>query len=211
MSEENLYRISNWLTNNASRIAEFSLNEPASDEQINKLKNSILKQLPDDFINFYKTYNGINDEENMGNFFYGMLLFSIDDIISDQEFRISQSKGNPLILLNHCDPEIDGTNIYNLNWVGFGSDGSRCSLRLDLSPSGKGTYGQIIFIDGTYNVGLLIANSMTDLINKFANDLETGMYSLNEEALEDEQHFLETAQEIDIENWHHIERWKKYV
>ena len=67
------------------------------------------------------------------------------------------------------------------------------------------------FIDGDHNVGLLIANSITELIANFANDLDKGLYSLNEEALEDEQHFLEADAQIDIANWHKIEKWKGYV
>ena len=211
MTDNNLVRISDWLTNNAPRIAEFSLNKPATEEEFNKLKNLIAKQLPEDFINLYKTYNGMNYGENMGNFFYGMQFLSLDSIIADQEFRIEQSKDISPIPLNHFDKEIDGTNFNNLNWIALCFDGSRSYLRLDLSPSDKGTYGQIIFVDGDYNVGLLIAHSITELIENFANDIDKGLYSLNEEALEDDQHFLEVNTQIDIINWHKIDKWKEYV
>jgi cell wall assembly regulator SMI1 len=211
MTDNNLQRVINWLTINASRIVEFSLNKPATDEQISNLQKHFDKKLPEDFINLYKTYNGMNDEENMGNFFYAMPFLSIDNIIADKEFRNTQSKDIAPIPLNHFDKEIDGTNFYNPNWLALCFDGSRSYLRLDLSPSDKGTYGQIIFVDGDYNVGLLIANSITALIANFANDIDKGLYSLNEEALEDEQHFLEADTQIDIINWHKIEKWKNYV
>lgn len=211
MTDNNLTRIIHWLTINAPGIVEFSLNEPATDEAISKLQNLFDKELPKDFINLYKTYNGMNDDENMGNFFHALSLLSIDNIIADKEFRISQSKDLAPIPLTHFDKEIDGSNVYNPNWVALCFDGSRSYLRIDLSPSDKGTYGQVIFIDGDYNVGLLIANSITELIANFANDLDKGLYSLNEEALEDEQHFLEADAQIDIANWHKIEKWKGYV
>jgi cell wall assembly regulator SMI1 len=211
MTDSNLVRIVNWLTANAPRIVEFSLNKPATDEDISKLKNQFDKELPEDLINLYKTYNGMNDEENMGNFFYALPFLAIGEIIADKEFRVSQSKDISQISLTHFDKEIDGTNFYNPNWVALSFDGSRSYLRVDLSPSDKGTYGQIIFVDGDYNVGLLIAKSITELIANFANDIDKGFYTLNEEALEDEQHFLEVDAEIDIMNWHKIEKWKDYV
>lgn len=211
MIDKNLQRVINWLTINARRIVEFSLNEPATDEQISNLQKHFDKELPDDFINLYKTYNGMNDEENMGNFFYALSFLSIDKIIADKEFRNTQSKDFEQIPLSHFDKEIDGANLYNPYWVALGFDGSRSYLRLDLSPSEKGTYGQIIFVDGEYNVGLFIASSIAALIENFANDIDKGLYCLNEEALEDEQHFLEVDTPIDIVNWYHIEKWKTYI
>ncbi|MBL0274178.1 MAG: SMI1/KNR4 family protein [Chitinophagaceae bacterium] len=211
MTDINLQRVINWLTINASRIVEFSLNKPATDEQISNLQKHFDKELPGDFINLYKTYNGMNDEENMGNFFYALPFLSIDNIIADKEFRNTQSKGIAQIPLTHFEKEIDGSNFYNPNWIALCFDGSRSYLRLDLSPSDNGTYGQIIFVDGDYNVGLLIAHSINELIFNFAEDIDKGLYSLNEEALEDEQHFLEADTQIDIINWHKIDKWKNYV
>lgn len=211
MTDINLQRVINWLTINASRIVEFSLNKPATDEQISNLQKHFDKELPGDFINLYKTYNGMNDEENMGNFFYALPFLSIDNIIADKEFRNTQSKGIAQIPLTHFEKEIDGSNFYNPNWIALCFDGSRSYLRLDLSPSDNGTYGQIIFVDGDYNVGLLIAHSINELIFNFADDIDKGLYSLNEEALEDEQHFLEADTQIDIINWHKIDKWKNYV
>lgn len=211
MTDSNLNRVTNWLKTNAPRIEAFSLNQPATDDEISKLKHLVRKELPEDFINLYKTYNGMNYIENMGNFFYGMQYLPLDNIIADQHHRIEQSKDNQVIPLIHFDKEIDGTNFHNLNWVAVCFDGSRSYLRLDLSPSDKGTYGQIIFVDGEYDVGLLIANSIKELIANFANDIDKGFYSLNEEALEDGQHFLEVDTQIDLINWHKIAKWKDYL
>jgi cell wall assembly regulator SMI1 len=211
MIDNSLNRITGWLTHNAPRIVEYSLNKPATETEVLRLEQAFKKELPGDFISLYKTYNGINGEENMGNFFYGMLFLTIDSILADQEFRLTQSKDIGIIPLKHFDKEINGTDFYNPNWIALSFDGSRSYLRLDLSPSATGKYGQVIFVDGEYNVALLIADSIGALINNFANDLDNGLYSLNEEALEDGQHFLETVAGIDIVNWHNIEQWKKYV
>lgn len=57
----------------------------------------------------------------------------------------------------------------------------------------------------------MIANSITEFIANFTNDIHNGLYSTNEEALKSEQHFLEVHTQIDIINCHKIENWKVYV
>ncbi len=191
----------------APRIVEYSLNEGATPEDFENLEMVIKNKLPDDFKELYKTHNGLNDEDNWGNFFYGMPFFSIADIITECEFRSNQSKNIALISLNTFDPQIDGSNIYNLNWLSIGS-GSDCNLFVDLAPSNKGSYGQVIFIDETYRVGILVANSVSELVVNFATDLKNNLYSLNSDALEDGQHFLETDSSIDLANWFNVDKWK---
>ncbi|MDB5200952.1 MAG: hypothetical protein JWQ27_361 [Ferruginibacter sp.] len=211
MIQTSITEITDWLKTHANRIVEYSLNPPASDSEMERLKNLTPHPLPQDYLAMYKTYNGMNDEENWGNFFYGMLFYPVEEVLSDHEFRVAQSKDVAMIPLKHADAGIDKSNFYNPDWIGLASDGARSSLRLDLSPTSEGDYGQVIFVDGDQQVALLIANSVTELLGNFSQDLKSGLYSLNEEALEDGQHFLEPAQSIDIGNWHHVEKWKKYL
>lgn len=60
-----------------------------------------------------------------------------------------------------------------------------------------------------YEVGILVADSMTQLIENFLSDLEHGLYQLNEEALEDDNEFLECDESIDLINWHNSEKWAR--
>jgi cell wall assembly regulator SMI1 len=153
----------------------------------------------------------LNDEENHGNLFYGMLFYTIDEILQELTFYREVTATNPAQPLRRADAGIDTAHLYNPGWVPFGSDGSRCRLVLDLAPAPGGQYGQIIFVDGEYNVALLIAPSAAALTGQFANDLQNGLYALNEEAMEDDNHFLEPDTTIDIVNWHHIDKWKHYT
>ena len=210
MKDNNLGAIIEWLSINAPRITEFSLNKPATEIDIDRLKKTFEKDIPQDFIDLYYTYNGMNREKNNGNFFYAFLFLSIDDIIANKQFSNAQSKGQLPIKLNSYDKEIEGTNIYNPNWLAFGFDGARSYLILDLSPAENGTFGQIIFIDGDHLVGILIANSITELIEKFAKDINNGLYSLDEEALEDQEHFLAVDDSIDLLYWYNIAKWKHH-
>ena len=58
-----------------------------------------------------------------------------------------------------------------------------------------------------YNVGFLVAKSIEDLVSVFLNDLNNQFYFLSEDALDDDQEFLEADSTIDIINWHDSERW----
>jgi cell wall assembly regulator SMI1 len=205
---ENFKVIDKWLGKNAEKILKFSLQNPATKDQIRKLDNEIGKLLPEDFKGLYLWHNGMSDEKNVGSLFFGMDIFTIDKIIEEYNDRKKISQ-NDIVPLEKFDKEIDGSNIFNVNWLKFGSDGSRTGLYLDFSPAKEGKYGQIIFIDDEYSVGILVADSISDLIEQFIKDINNGLYSLNHDALEDSVHFLESDSSIDIINWNTSERWKR--
>lgn len=54
-----------------------------------------------------------------------------------------------------------------------------------------------------------MANSTKELIENFKNDLENNLYQLDEDALEDGNHYLTADQRIDIVNWETSEIWKR--
>jgi cell wall assembly regulator SMI1 len=206
MIETGLAAIEEWLRTNAEKIAALSLQKPAIERELQELEKAISKELPQDFKQLYRWHNGLTDDENPGNLFFGMDFFPIDRIISEHCERTEQTQK---FALEKADPEIDATNIFNPGWVKFGFDGSHTGLYLDLSPTETGQYGQIIFIDEELETGILVANSTTDLVNNFAKDLENGLYSLNPSALEDGHHYLEADKSIDIINWFASERWHR--
>jgi cell wall assembly regulator SMI1 len=206
--EDNFKKIENWLRENAEKIIEFSLQESATINEISNLERVIGKNLPDDFKNLYFWHNGLDDDENFGSLFYGMDFFPIDRIIAEYHSK-KENYSYETIPLNKTDTEINPSNIYNMDWVKFAFDGSHTSLYLDLAPTNKGNYGQIIFIDDECSTGILVANSTAQLVENFRNDLENNLYHLDEDALEDENHYLTTDPKIDIINWETSEEWKR--
>ncbi len=200
-------KIENWLNENAGKITEFSLLEPASENEINKLEKAINKTLPKDFKELYLWHNGLCDDGNVGSLFFGMDFYPIERIL--EEYHSKEKFSSENISLKKADKEIDKSNIYNSDWVKFAFDGSHTSLYLDLRPTIEGKYGQIIFIDDEYETGILVADSTSQLVSDFAKDLDDNLYHLSEDALQDENHYLETDQSIDIVNWQSSERWKR--
>ena len=206
--EQDLEKIENWLKGHAQRIFNHSLQRPATEIQFDELEKTIGKSLPADFKALYLWHNGLDDEENFGSLFYGMDLFPIDRIIEQYLYK-KDNDASENIPLQKADKEIDPDNIDNIDWIKFAFDGSHTGLFIDLAPSSNGNYGQIIFIDNEYETGIVVANSTAELVKSFKNDLENDLYQLDEDALEDGNHYLTTDPRIDIINWETSEIWKR--
>lgn len=200
--------IENWLMENAKKILNLSLQKPATEDEIKELETATGKNLPGDFKELYLWHNGLNDQENFGSLFYGMDFFPVSRIIEEYRYK-KEHYASENIPLKKADKEIDSVSMYNTNWIKFAFDGSHTSLLIDLAPASQGTYGQIIFIDDEYETGILVANSTAELIEKFKNDLENNLYQLDEDALEDENHYLTADKTIDIVNWETSEIWNR--
>lgn len=200
--------IEKWLMENAIKILNLSLQKPATEDEIKELETATGKNLPGDFKELYLWHNGLNDQENFGSLFYGMDFFPVSRIIEEYRYK-KEHYASENIPLKKADKEIDSASMFNINWIKFAFDGSHTSLLIDLAPASQGTYGQIIFIDDEYETGILVANSTAELIEKFKNDLENNLYQLDEDALEDENHYLTADKAIDIVNWETSEIWNR--
>ncbi|MDR0230462.1 MAG: SMI1/KNR4 family protein [Flavobacteriaceae bacterium] len=205
--EENLKKVEAWLLEHANKIATYSLQSGATVQELKELEEEFGDILPDDFKQLYLWHNGMSDDENMGNLFYGMEFCSLEKVI--RYFRDNKSQKQEKYPLQQVDRGIDASDIYNENWIMFGHDGSRTKLYIDLKPTSAGTRGQVIFIDEEAEVGILVANSIEELIEKFVSDLSDGLYELNEDALEDDEHFLEVDQSVDLVNWSMSDEWQR--
>ena len=201
-----LENIENWLKMNANKIAELSLQEPATEEQIEELESAIGKTLPQDFKELYQWHNGLTSEDNLGSLFFGLDFLPIEQVLDEYYDRESY---DPIGPLEKYDKEIDPSNVLNPHWIKFGFDGAHTGLYMDLAPSEQGKYGQIIFVDDEYDTAILVANSITELVANFVKDLEDGLYYLHPEALEDNNHYLQTDTANDIVNWQSSEKWSR--
>lgn len=203
--KENLKFIELWLHKHAKRIIGQSLNSPVVVLDLDNFEKETNLELPQDFKDLYLWHNGMNDTENLGSLFQGMEFLSLKDIENKRDIDLE----NQQFSLDYADPEINSHNSHNQKWIVFAHDGGRTGLYLDLDPTEKGKLGQIIFIDHDYDVGILVADSIAELVKQFLTDLEDNLYFLNEDALEDGNEFLETDSTIDIINWHNSKRWAR--
>jgi len=195
--------IEQWLVNNANDIFN-SLNEPAEEKGIKEISTLINLKLPNDFKKLYLVHNGIDDSK-MANLFYGFTFNPIEEIINDINLFSTLKNNNDI--LKYTDKGINDTYMFSNNRLPIGSDSSHCYICLDLNPSNEGTYGQVILLDTEYNIALLLASSISELLNIFINDLKNNKYYLAEDALEDEVEWLQPIDEIDVNNWWKTSRW----
>lgn len=100
--QNNLQRIEQWLSQHAAKIKQDSLNPPATLQQLNELEQLIKQSLPEDFKALYLWHNGLSDERNLGNLFYAMDFFPIEQVIEQVHQRADMV--DQLIALHHIDP-----------------------------------------------------------------------------------------------------------
>jgi len=179
-----------------------SLAKPATLKEIEDFEKKVNKKLPDDFKALYLWHNGFRESENL-NLFYGFSFESLDGMLK-QIFTPEAS-----CPLKFADEGIDKSCLWNSNWLLFAHDWGGNRLCLDLSPLENGRFGQIIFIDDDYAVGILVAESTEKLVADFVDDLKNGLYFLHEEALEDGVEFLAVAHDIDVDNWNLSKKWDR--
>ena len=204
---ESLNRIAFWLAAHAPRILSESLNPGAEAAELNALQNAVGQPLPEDYRALYQRHNGLNDDENAGNFFYGLQFLPLAHVWADFKQRHAAAP----YPLAHAGPGISPANALTPNWLALAFDGSHGWLRVDLAPAEGGQYGQVIFWDEEYETAFPVAPSVAALLDTFATDLEASRYHLHPEALADGHEFLQPARALDLVNWQTAARFRRYA
>jgi cell wall assembly regulator SMI1 len=184
-----------------------SLSGPVNTTDLDRLKHLINMELPGDFLSLYQWHNGI-DPSKISNFFFG---FQFSPLRKAIEVLESNSLFFEFGKYRYVAPEIDASKREVEKRIVIGDDSDRCFIVVDLVPSKAGTVGQVIFLDIENQVAFLVSSSVTELLAKFAQDLEAGLYGLHGDALEDGVCFLDPARSIDIGNWYNYEKWSGLV
>ncbi|MCR5890038.1 SMI1/KNR4 family protein [Hymenobacter sp. J193] len=207
MVSDSLHLIETWLATHAPRILHVSLNPGASEEALAALEKVLGRPLPDDYKALYRWHNGLDEEvENFGNFVYGLSFLPLEEVAANFHSRTQHTEAVPL---EHTTAEVRADHVLNPYWLSLGFDGSHAWLYVDLDPTPAGTYGQVIFLDEVEETAFLVADSVTSLLTGFAQDLQQGLYSLNPDALEeDDNEFLAPDPTIDLVNWYNASRWQ---
>lgn len=198
-------RIHNWLESNAPKIMA-NLNPPATELELTEAEKSLNQAMPREWHEVYGTHNGMNSTANLGSLFFGMQFLPLDAVL--REYELSNVSGHDPIPVRAADSGVRTEDIHNPKWIAFAHDGGETLLRVDMAPGDSGKIGQVIFTDHADNTVIQLAESLTDFMSQFADDLESGQYSLDKQALEDGDQFLACDPKIDVVNWHRTDRWK---
>jgi cell wall assembly regulator SMI1 len=153
-----------------------SLNKGVTDIEVENLQKLINAKLPKDFIEFYKVHNGqatqsaglieceelLSFERILGEWLIWKGLLDSNEFESDDE---------PYISL----PEVGiKNNWWNSLWIPITQDGTGDHYCLDLDPTEKGNYGQIIRMRHDDPQRHLEANSFREWITNYKDKLVGG-------------------------------------
>jgi len=167
-----------WLRTHAPDIHD-ELNRGASTKDFHELEALTNIPLPQEVKEFYLIHNGqdsISDTlTEMGE------LLSLERM--GDEWRIWKSLLDKNSFQQSQVQNQDGIapDWWNPNWLPITYDGSGNHFCLDFAPTENGTIGQIITMWHDSGERRIVAQSFTDWIQTFADELHTGQYEYNQD------------------------------
>ena len=185
-----------------------TLNPPATDHDIESIEDHYGIKLPADLEALYRLHNGQNTQgPDIVNFIYGQTFVpvsygldlhqgAIADYIEEIDFPNFQN------IPKHVSPVKETP----LNFFPILSGHSRYALCADFKPSSEGQFGQLVFYDSEGSSVMKVCNSVTELLSVFASDLESGLYTKNQ----DDPLWLHASKEVDLVNWGYNRIYEKY-
>jgi len=193
--------VETWLNLSASLIFS-SLNPPATTTELDSVEEYYGVKLPADYRALYSTHNGQNDV-NLVNLFYGLPFFSLSEGTENQEMLVvSSMEYIDFSNFVYVSKEIDRSNESPLFKIPISGGIDVYAVFVDLKPSDMGKFGQVVFIDFESNIALKLADSVTDMVCMFHEDILSGKYTLNTESHMESGAWLDAAKEIDVVNWY---------
>ena len=159
---------------------EYHLNDGATDEDFERLEEVLGYALPEDFKEIYRVHNG----EKEGYCLMGEEWLSIDRIIDEYKIWKELYDGGDFSEDDKdygCNPEegIKPDFWWNPKWISLTADGGGNGKMIDLDPSKEGKRGQIIQMWHDDADRSIEAQSLKDFFEKYAQDLEKGLYVIH--------------------------------
>jgi cell wall assembly regulator SMI1 len=170
-------RIENWLQQNSPEIMA-DLLPGASDDQISQLEQTTQSQLTEDVEVSYRIHNGTRGggPPLMGNW----RLLKLEQIAREWTLQ-EQLSADGVFEDDECEHKDPIQPVWwNAQWIPIGSNSSGDFICLDLNPAPGGNVGQVISYWHTDPDRKVLANSFRDWLTKFADDLESGQYRVEE-------------------------------
>lgn len=161
--------------------AEKFLSAGASDKKISEMQNQIGEELPEDFKEVFRLYNGEKKELYL---MAGLKFFSTEDVRANYDiFRETKECYEPI-----CTDAISRERCCDNKWIAFAYNEYDCYFAVDLTPANGGKVGQVIALDQEENCTYLMAESMSEFLEKMADWWEKGEIEIKGE---DDEKYVE--------------------
>ncbi|CAM3447951.1 SMI1/KNR4 family protein [Arcobacter aquimarinus] len=167
---EKFEKFKQWLTLNYSD-GLLDLNPPATNEEIEELKNALGVDLPDDFISVLKIHNG--QKGDLAWLFDSQEFLSTKRIIEEFNTWKNLLEGELQGKISTPDDGVK-SDWWNVNWIPFTSDGCGDHYCIDLSPTASGTKGQIITLWYELGEREIVAQSFSSWFDEYIEQLYSG-------------------------------------
>lgn len=181
------------------------LNKGASYSDIEAVESETGLRIPEDFKEFLKLHDGEDGVSWLAILGDGNQLLPCRSIIS--QYRLDQELGKRLY-----DPQMETVDFWkdrtdsgvifvegpvkpltlHPKWLPMTCMNGNVFRYFDYDPAPGGIVGQIIEVDPENCSYGVIANSFTDLLEKYLSELQNGIYEI------DDEHFIERAVEKEI-------------
>lgn len=154
-----------------------TFNPAAGEHEIFDAEAKLKVKLPDDFVEFYMIHNG--QDEMSDNIIYGEEFLSLNRIIAEWKIWKQLFDSKKFEKLN-SNPDKGVKNYWwNPLWIPFTYDGSGNYYCIDLDPDTNGIYGQVIRVLYDSPKRSIVANSFSNFIENYTNDLKNENYILD--------------------------------
>ncbi len=158
-----------------------SFNQPANDSEINLLKSLFENDIPTEFIQYLKVFNGqshSNFEIQPFSYYSFIPVNEIIDLVKMQNKLWENEEKIEWITENKIQPKI-----WDKNWLPIASE-STCYLIIDLNPGKNGVYGQVFQLISGMDYeqdNVVLANSFFDFSTQLLNKLIEKDYEIEED------------------------------
>lgn len=202
---QNFKKLKEWFQNNYVEALD-ALNPPATEKQLQELKDVLGFDIPDELKELLRCHNG---QKKRTEWFFEFQEFSpIERIISEYtSLKEMNNAGDFKKLTIETSKEIQSNTWWHNNWIPFTYDGAGNFYCIDTSPTPTGKYGQIITFYHDSNDRDVLANSLTEWFNNLVNDYLNGKYFFDEKNgllkkldIEEEQKVMEKLDSMPTDN-----------
>jgi cell wall assembly regulator SMI1 len=177
------HEIERWMQAHAKPIHD-TLGIGAHDSGIRQVEDTIGAKLPRDVIATYRLHNGQRDETSgsLASSLFERRWYSTDAMLTEWQMMKSLVEDGEFDAVRSQGPdEIDCHLWWNLHWLPVTGTGNGDYTCLDLGPSPKGLYGQIITFWHTGPHRRVQAASWSAWLSLYAQLLNQGFFMYSKE------------------------------
>ena len=212
--KDNIKRILSWASENAPQTVA-NLNKPASKAEMEAIESEFRLPLPDGFDELWSSFDGDGLGTWLAIFGNGNQMLSCKELM--EHYKLDREIGKSLY-----DPAMHKVDFWknriadhvifvrgavkplmlHPKWLPFTSMNGDVIRYFDFDPAPGGVVGQIIEVDPEGCSYQVLADSLHAFVAEFANELESGVYSVAEDG------FIESPVEPDPFEWG-MPKWLK--